>query len=93
MFNSSQGIKYLIDNKVLEDNCEDIAKFFHYTNQLCWHKVRVFLRERLVFGVAENVAEKKRTEQIYHLSNDIVVRSKTVKAKLSFFIWRCNFVT
>ena len=43
-----QGVQYLIDNGVLDDNCEDIGKFFHYTNQLCWHKVRVYLRERYV---------------------------------------------
>uniref|UniRef100_H2YEC0 SEC7 domain-containing protein n=1 Tax=Ciona savignyi TaxID=51511 RepID=H2YEC0_CIOSA len=40
------GIRYLIDNCILDNHPKDIALFFHSTNQLCWQKVRVYLRKR-----------------------------------------------
>ncbi|XP_076811360.1 F-box only protein 8-like [Clavelina lepadiformis] len=40
------GIQYLIEHGVLKDDVKDIAQFFHFTNQLCWQKVRIYLRER-----------------------------------------------
>jgi len=41
------GIQYLVDNGVLENSGNHIAKFFHQTNQLCWKQVRIYLKKRL----------------------------------------------
>lgn len=41
------GIQYLVDNGVLENSGQHIAKFFHQTNQLCWQQVRIYLHTRL----------------------------------------------
>jgi len=40
------GVKYLIDNNVLENEDCKIAKFFHSTNRLCWQQVRNYLNTR-----------------------------------------------
>nr|XP_026696392.1 F-box only protein 8 [Ciona intestinalis] len=40
------GIRYFVDNHILNDQPEDIAMFIHSTNQLCWKQVRIYLRKR-----------------------------------------------
>nr|CAB3245367.1 F-box only protein 8 [Phallusia mammillata] len=39
-------MEYLIQHEILDGSVEDTAKFFHLTNQLCWQKVRLYIRER-----------------------------------------------
>lgn len=40
------GIKYLLENSILDDSATEIALFFHRTNLLCWQKVRLYLKSR-----------------------------------------------
>jgi F-box protein 8 len=45
-FNAGQGLQYFIDNKLLDDTCEEISKFIHNTRKLRANERRKLLQSR-----------------------------------------------
>ncbi|CAF1131798.1 unnamed protein product [Rotaria sordida] len=45
-FNAGEGLKYFIENKLLDDTCEEISRFIHNTRKLHTIEKRKLLQER-----------------------------------------------
>ena len=46
VFYNLQGIKYLIDHKIIVDETMEIAKFIHHTNSLSSKSLTKYLKDR-----------------------------------------------
>ncbi|CAF3153024.1 unnamed protein product [Rotaria socialis] len=45
-FNAGEGLMYMIENRLIDDTCEEISKFIHHTHKLRTLEKRKLLKER-----------------------------------------------